>query len=184
MMRALLLAVLLVGLVGEADAQSRQPPQANAPQSEQDAKQRDGAPPSAAGAAVNEAAQGNDDYSGCVECSGTSNLEGLLVLFTAIIAIAGLVQAGAATVTALGLKYAQRTADAAEKNVVTIQNTSKAQLRPYVYVVGAQITDVKSTGPVKIHIQIKNGGATPAYDLTHQTGSRFRPSDVNDFTRG
>lgn len=165
-----------------AEARSQQPPQANANQSKQAAQNHDDTAPSPPVTAVDQAAQCDDNNSGCVESGRVSNLEGLLVLFTAIIAVAGLVQAGAATVTAIGLKYAQRTADAAEKNVVTIQNTAKAQLRPYVYVVSAHVTDVKSPGPVRIHILVKNGGATPAYDMTNQSGSRFRPAGFNEFT--
>lgn len=105
-----------------------------------------------------------------------------LIMLTGGLVAAAAAQAWFAGVATRGLKYARRSAEAAETNINTIKDTAKAQLRPYVYVERAEVSNVKSPGPVIIHIFVKNGGVTPAYDMTHQTGSRFRPSDFNEFS--
>jgi len=94
-----------------------------------------------------------------------------LMIFTGVLAISTIglwvVTLFARKDTKKAVGAAQKSADAAEKIVLTMQDTAQRQLRAYICIPGATIKLIKKSDSMYAHVVLryKNAGQTPGYDV-------------------
>lgn len=169
MRRFLWLAIVVLLFAADANAQSRQPPQQPRPQDQRAAEDQRG---TAEQPLVVHVVPGEGDQTEAEkerrDHEREAVNEGRMVFLTLALAVFAGVQAFFTFVTTRGLKYARRSAEAAERNIETLQNIAKAQLRAYVGIENVKISNTKGAGPAVVSVVIKNSGQTPAYKVaTH-----------------
>lgn len=71
---------------------------------------------------------------------------------------------------------AEKHADIAGATLKTMQETAQRQLRAYIFIVNGRVERL-GDNRLKAALTIKNFGATPAYQLTHQTAVRIVPNE-------
>jgi hypothetical protein len=115
-----------------------------------------------------------------------------LVVFTAVLAIAGIVQLNslnkAEKISANIAKAAEDSAEAAKQAVILSDKTAERQLRAYVFIAHTEISDIMSDKNLAVKLVVINYGRTPAYkfaaSLRVDTGpfplmaTDFLPADI------
>jgi hypothetical protein len=79
---------------------------------------------------------------------------------------------------------AKASAEAAETTVTTMHDTAERQLRAYIGVHTATITQLPNKTSIHVHIEIKNTGQTPGYNVRiwHKIGVFDPPPHIPSFT--
>jgi hypothetical protein len=182
-MKATILAALAAFvLAGSADAQSRQPPQqpsARHQTAAADQRSTTGQPlvVNVIPANPNQPETAQQRH----ERDWQTSRDTWMIVLTAGLVVAAALQAWFSGVAARGLEYARRSADAAEANITTIENTSKQQSRAYVLMDKAKL-GLKNPAPnaflVEVLIRIENFGQSPAFGVSLATNGMVGPPDL------
>lgn len=97
-----------------------------------------------------------------------------LVVFTAVLAFASIIQLNflnrAERISANIAQAAKNSADAANQAVILSDKTAERQLRAYLFISRAEISDIMNDQKLTAKIVVKNFEQTPAYDVETSIG--------------